>query len=162
MVSSGNGGEVGLQFSRIFDAPPELVFECFTQPEHLSHFWAPAGASAPAGRIRVDLRPGGTFATLIVNDTSGATYATDAVFLDVDRPSRLVWYERHTGMTVRVTFTALPSGKTLFRLHQTNVPDQVRLPENQAGFKTTFEKFANYLSQLTHGEEHEHEHHDVR
>jgi len=29
--------------------------------------------------ILVDLRPGGSFKTLIVNDATGATYATDAV-----------------------------------------------------------------------------------
>lgn len=155
----------GLRYTRIFDAPQELVFACLTQPEHLSHFWAPLGASAPTEEIHIDLRPGGSFTTLIVNDTSGATYATRSVFLEVQAPSRLVWYEEHTGMTVRVTLTALPGGETLFRLHQTNVPDVVRLPENRTGFTTTLDKFSSYLHRLTqgdqHGTEYDNNHHNV-
>jgi len=143
--------ESGLQFSRVFDAPPEVVFACLTQPEHLTHFWAPLGASAPTDDIRIDPRPGGRFETLIVNDESGATYATRSVFLEVQAPSSLVWHEEHTNMTVSITLTALPAGKTLFHLHQTNVPDIVRLPRNQAGFKTTLDKLADYLHHLTLG-----------
>lgn len=151
MAPSGLEPDAGLEFSRVFDAPPEVVFECMTQPGHLTHFWAPAGASAPVEEIRVDLRPGGRFETLIVNDVTGATYATRSVFTEVHAPSSLVWHEEHTGMTVRVTLTALPAGKTSFHLHQTNVPDIVRLPRNQAGFKTTLDKFDNYLKQLAGG-----------
>jgi len=151
MGTSSMDEEAGLQFSRVFDAPPEVVFACLTQPEHLTHFWAPLGASAPAEEIRIDPRAGGRFETLIVNDGSGATYATRSVFLEVQAPSSLVWYEEHTGMTVRITLTALPAGKTLFHLHQTNVPDIVRLPRNQSGFKTTLDKLATYLHQLVQG-----------
>ena len=28
-----------LEFTRIFDAPRELVFRCMIEPEHLTHFW---------------------------------------------------------------------------------------------------------------------------
>lgn len=92
--------ESDLEYTRIFDASRELVFTCMTEPEHLSHFWAPLGSSAPVERIRIDLRPGGTFETLIVSDADGSTYATSSVFLEVERPARLVWREAHTGMTV--------------------------------------------------------------
>ena len=51
-------------------------------------------------------------------------------------------------MTVYVTLTSLPDGKTELHIHQTNVPASVRLPENQTGFKTSLDKFANYLDQL--------------
>ena len=36
-----------LRFSRVFDAPRELVFRCMTDPDHLTHFWGPTGVSAP-------------------------------------------------------------------------------------------------------------------
>jgi uncharacterized protein YndB with AHSA1/START domain len=141
--------ESDLEYTRIFDASRELIFTCMTEPEHLSHFWAPLGSSAPVERIRIDLRPGGTFETLIVSDADGSTYATSSVFLEVERPARLVWREAHTGMTVHVTLTSLPNGRTKLHLRQTNVPDVVRLPENQAGFRTTFDKLSGYLDQLS-------------
>ena len=42
-----------LHFSRVFDAPRELVFACMTDPDHLAHFWGPVGVSAPRERIAV-------------------------------------------------------------------------------------------------------------
>jgi uncharacterized protein YndB with AHSA1/START domain len=137
-----------LHFTRVFAAPRELVFQCMTQPQHLTHFWAPLGSSTPVEHIRIDPRPGGIFETLIVSDADGSTYATHSVFLEVEEPDRLVWREDHTGMTVYVNLTSLPDGKTELHIHQTNVPAFVRLPENQTGFKTSLDKFANYIDQL--------------
>ena len=50
-----------LIFTRVFDAPRDLVFRCMIEPEHLTHFWGPAGVSAPLDKISVDARPGGVF-----------------------------------------------------------------------------------------------------
>ena len=65
-----------LHFSRVFDAPRELVFRCMVEPEHLTHFWGPVGTSTPLDSITVDARPGGTFATTMVNDSEGTGYPT--------------------------------------------------------------------------------------
>ena len=40
-------------YRRVHRAPPDLLFDCMTQPEHLTCFWGPAGTSAPADRITV-------------------------------------------------------------------------------------------------------------
>lgn len=55
-----------VEFTRVFDAPRELVFACMTRPEHLTHFWGPRGTSAPLDRMHVDLRPTGRFETIPV------------------------------------------------------------------------------------------------
>ena len=36
-------GSDKLIFTRVFDAPRELVFEAWTRPEHLARWWGPAG-----------------------------------------------------------------------------------------------------------------------
>src|SRR6266568_803332 len=92
-----------LVYTRVFDAPRELVFRCLIEPEHLTHFWGPAGVSAPAGQIKVDPRPGGVFETVMVNDADGSQYPTRAVYAEVVEPERLVWTETHSGMTVTAT-----------------------------------------------------------
>ena len=46
-----------LTYTRVFDAPRELVFRCMLEPEHLTHFWGPAGVSTPLETIKVDARP---------------------------------------------------------------------------------------------------------
>ena len=68
-------------FTRVYDAPRELVFACMTEAEHLTHFWGPVGVSTPIENITVDLRVGGVFETIMVNDGrvpgSGVTPALD-------------------------------------------------------------------------------------
>ena len=43
--------------SRTFDAPRELVFRTWTDPEHLKHWWGPKGMTV--AHCTNDLRPGG-------------------------------------------------------------------------------------------------------
>ena len=43
----------------MFDAPRELVWKCFTDPERMKHWWGPKGFKVIASKM--DLRPGGTY-----------------------------------------------------------------------------------------------------
>lgn len=137
-----------LTFTRVFDAPRELVFRCLIEPEHLTHFWGPVGVSTPLEHIKVDARPGGAFETVMVNDADGSRYPTRAVFVEVTEPERLVWTEPDSGMRITTTFTDLGDARTEVRIHQTNVPEAYRSPEAQAGFLTSLDRFAAYLVQL--------------
>jgi uncharacterized protein YndB with AHSA1/START domain len=51
--------EQALVIERIFDAPVEMVWRAWTQPEHFKRWWGPKGYSSPAAEI--DLRVGGKF-----------------------------------------------------------------------------------------------------
>jgi uncharacterized protein YndB with AHSA1/START domain len=139
-------GPGDLEFSRVFDAPRDLVFRCMIEPEHLTHFWGPAGTSAPVEHIRVDPRPGGAFETVMVSDADGRRYPTRATYVEVSEPERLVWTEAHSGMLVTATFTDLGASRTLVRIHQARVPPEFRRPQAQAGFLTSLDRFAAYLA----------------
>src|SRR5579864_3429267 len=104
-------GEV--TYTRVFDAPRELVFRCMVAPEHLTHFWGPTGVSTPLAKIIVDPRPGGAFETTMVNDSDGTEFTMRGVYVEVTEPERLVWTEGDgpDGMTTSVTFTDLGNGK---------------------------------------------------
>ena len=45
--------------SRTYDAPRQLVFDCFTKPEHMQKWWGPKGVKIV--KASMDLRPGGTY-----------------------------------------------------------------------------------------------------
>jgi uncharacterized protein YndB with AHSA1/START domain len=137
-------------YRRVHRASPELLFDCMTQPEHLTQFWGPAGTTAPAGGITVDLRPGGAFETVMINDADGSRYTTHAVYVEVRRPERLVWTEPGVegGMTTTITFTDLGDGTTEVVTHQTNVPAMFATPESLAGFQTSLDRFARYVTTL--------------
>jgi uncharacterized protein YndB with AHSA1/START domain len=139
-----------LTFSRIHAAPPELVFDCMTTPEHLTHYWGPAGTTTPLDGIVVDLRPGGAFETTLVG-ADGSAYTMRAVYAEIDRPRRLVWIEAGVegGMRTDVTFTDLGDGRTEVLTRQTNVPAAYLRAEARAGFNTSLDRFDAYLAELT-------------
>jgi uncharacterized protein YndB with AHSA1/START domain len=131
-------------FVRIYDAPAELMFDCMTLPEHLTHFWGPVGVSTPIENITVELRVGGVFETIMVNDETGEEYPNRGVFVEIDRPRRLVM-EEPSGMRTSITFTDLGDGRTETVTHQTNVPPMFLSPEAQAGMQSSFGKLDAYL-----------------
>src|SRR5262249_7722912 len=48
-----------LVISRVFDAPRELVWKVFTDPQHIKNWWGPKDFTCPY--VTVDLRVGGAF-----------------------------------------------------------------------------------------------------
>jgi len=145
-----NDAELGeLTIVREHDAPVELVFDCMTTPEHLTHFWGPTGTTTPLDTIVVELRPGGRFETLMCGE-DGGEFLMRAVYAEIDRPHTLVWTEPEVegGMTTRITFEALGDERTRVTTHQTNVPQMFLAPEARAGFETSLDRFDVYLSSL--------------
>jgi uncharacterized protein YndB with AHSA1/START domain len=141
-----------LHFTRVFDAPRQLVFSCMVEPEHLTHFWGPTGTSAPLDQITVDAHAGGAFRTVMVNDADGSTYPTSARYLEVSPPELLSWIEDHSGMTVTATFTDLGDDRTQVDIEQRNVPAPMLSADAQAGFLTSLDRFAAHLARLTRAE----------
>ena len=45
--------------TRVFDASRQLIFQAFTEPERLAHWWGPKGFTWVSSKL--DLRPGGIF-----------------------------------------------------------------------------------------------------
>ena len=140
-------------YRRVHRASPELLFDCMTQPEHLSQFWGPDGTTTPADGITVDLQPGGAFETVMVNVADGNSYVMRAIYLEVRRPELLAWTEPDVagGMTTTVTFTDLGDGRTEVATHQTNVPAAYLNPAARAGFETSRRRFGDYVASLTGG-----------
>jgi uncharacterized protein YndB with AHSA1/START domain len=138
-----------LTYRRVHQASPEILFDCMTTPEHLTHFWGPVGMTTPLDGIVVDLRPGGAFETTMVN-ADGSTYTMRAVYVEIRRPDRLEWIEAGVegGMRTTVTFVDLKDGRTEVITHQTNVPEAYQSAEARAGFSTSLDRFDAYVAGL--------------
>jgi len=74
--------------TRIFDAPRDLVFDAFTQPERMSRWWGPAGYSVFAATM--DLRPGGSY-HYGLRAPDGGTMWGKFVYREIVRPQSLVY-----------------------------------------------------------------------
>ncbi|HEX2836254.1 MAG TPA: SRPBCC domain-containing protein [Thermoanaerobaculia bacterium] len=76
--------------SRSFDAPRALVFEVFTQPEHLQQWFAPKNFTVPY--CTVDLRPGGIF-HFCMRAPDGREFWSRGVFQEIVVPELLVYVD---------------------------------------------------------------------
>lgn len=73
---------------RVFDAPRELVFEAWTNPEFLAAWYAPRGCTIRFASIGV--RPGGHFHSCISNPSFGDCWCVGE-YLEMVEPERLVY-----------------------------------------------------------------------
>ncbi|MEV0710639.1 SRPBCC family protein [Nocardia aurea] len=76
---------------RTFDAPRELVFEAWLDPDQLVRWAGPHGFSTPRDTIVVEPRVGGRYDSVMVSDTDGARYPSAGVFREIVAPERLVF-----------------------------------------------------------------------
>ena len=59
MSNSAPGETERMVITRVFDAPRELVWKAWTEPEYVTQWWGPKGFTLPV--CRIDFRVGGKF-----------------------------------------------------------------------------------------------------
>ena len=74
--------------SRLLEAPRERVWQAWTDPEHLKHWWGPKGFTVE--KLTLDLRPGGLMHYWLRAPDGFALWGRFR-FLEIVRPERLVW-----------------------------------------------------------------------
>jgi uncharacterized protein YndB with AHSA1/START domain len=73
---------------RVVDVPPALVWEAWTKPEHLRHWFTPKPWTV--AHCEVDLRPGGTFRT-VMRGPNGEEHDVAGCYLEIVPQQRLIW-----------------------------------------------------------------------
>lgn len=81
--------------TRTVAAPRELVFRCYTEPQHLVHFWGPHGGSMPV--CDLDLRPGGVWRQ-VLQFAEGEPFPVTYAFLEIVPPERIVFRDAPHGV----------------------------------------------------------------
>jgi uncharacterized protein YndB with AHSA1/START domain len=75
--------------SRIFDAPRDLVFSAFTNPEHLAQWWGPTGFTTTTHSF--DFRAGGVW-RFVMHGPDGRDYQNRITFDEIVKPERIVYH----------------------------------------------------------------------
>ena len=83
--------ETDLTFTRTVNAPRAIVWECWTSPEHIPHFFVPRPHTIEA--CEIDLRPGGKFRTVM--NVDGTIMDNTGVYLEVIPQTRLVFTDAY-------------------------------------------------------------------
>lgn len=114
--------------SRTYDAPRELVFACFTDVDHMKHWWGPKGVKVVHAKL--DLRPGGMFHYAMQTPDSSLMWGRQ-IYREITPVSRIVLVNsfsdkdggigRHPGapnwaaeLLTTFTFEEVAPGKTKF------------------------------------------------
>jgi uncharacterized glyoxalase superfamily protein PhnB/uncharacterized protein YndB with AHSA1/START domain len=154
--------------SRTLDAPRELVWKAFTDPEHMKQWWGPKGFKVIHSKM--DLRPGGTY-HYGMKSPDGAPMWGKFTYREIKAPERMElinsFSDEAGGVTrhplnqgwpllMRSIFTLeeLPGGKTKLTIrwapHEATEAERKIFDDNrgsmQMGWTGTFEQLEAYLA----------------
>lgn len=141
-----------LVITRMFDAPPALVFAAWTDPRHAVKWWGPT--HYPARHLEIDARPGGAWRACLRSVESGEDLWHGGVFREVLAPRRLVftfaWEEEgERGLETLVTIDfAEEGGRTRMRFHQAPFLSRDERDGHEGGWTSTFDRFDAHLAYL--------------
>lgn len=161
-MSQAATGELVIE--RVFDAPRELVWRAWTEPEHFMQWWGPEGFTTP--HCTIDLRVGGHLHFCMHSDEYGDFWA-GGVFYEVDPPAKLVYgdyFADEAGNRVSpsyynmspefpeetlttLTLEDLGEGRTRMTLHQALPSSVAEQAGASGGWSQSFDKLAAYLAQ---------------
>ena len=143
--------------SHVIDAPRELVFQAFTDPDHLAAWWGPIGNSLPREEIEFDVRPGGyqRWTEVVAADPGLRVH----IFIDLTdvTSGELLEGVMHTGGQLqegiepfqtrfRIEFHDEPDGRTRLEIRQW-LPEHLVAPSEQ-GWREGFSKLDILLAQV--------------
>lgn len=168
MAADAKSDSKDFVISRVFDAPRDLVWRCFTDPERMKHWWGPKGFTVIASKM--DLRVGGNYHYGMQPPDGGAMWGL-FTYREIVPQEKLVFVNsfsdekggltRHPGSATwplkllsTFTFEDAPGGKTKFTV--TWRPLDATAEEQQTfdkmhdsmtqGWSGTMESLAAYLS----------------
>ena len=74
--------------ARIVNAPRDLVFTAWTDPDHLKNWWGPAGFTNTFNEF--DLRPGGKW-SFVMHGPEKGNYRNECEFIKIEKPTLIAW-----------------------------------------------------------------------
>lgn len=151
-----------LVIERVFDAPRELVWRAWTEPEMFARWYGPNGFTVPV--CKIDFRVGGTFLTCM-SGPENFEYWTTGVYREIVPIERIVATESpadpegnvvsptHYGMSAEMPLETLrtviletyESNKTKMVFEHVGLPSREDQDGAGRGWNQAFDKLADYL-----------------
>jgi uncharacterized protein YndB with AHSA1/START domain len=154
--------EPELVITRIIDAPRELVFKAWTEPERVKRWWGPETFTCPA--CKIDLRPGGKY-RICMRSPEGRDYWSAGEYREIVVPERIVvtdYFSDEHGNKVSPTTHGLSEewpaemlmtitfeehgGKTKLTVHQSVSESLAKRFQAVEGWSTMLDKLEAYVA----------------
>ena len=150
-AAEASTAERELVITRIFDAPRELVFRAWTEPDRAVRWRGPQGFTT--AHYEIDFRPGGS-SRVCMRSPEGTEHWQRGLCRELVAPQRLVftfaWEDAQgrPGHETVVTVTFDEHGaKTKLTLHQAVFESVTARDLHQGGWSSALECLADYLAQ---------------
>jgi len=148
-----------LVIERVFDAPPELVWKAWTDPQLLMQWWGPKNFTAPA--CKLDFRVGGTY-LFCMRSPEGKDFWSTGVYREIIPYERIVctdcfadaqgnvvpstYYGLDANIPLELEVTAIfekyGDGKTRLILRHAGIPAGEVKEGTQTGWLESLDKMA--------------------
>lgn len=153
MTSLSSTADREIVTTRLIDAPRELVFEAWTDPKHVAHWFGPDGFVTTTHSM--DVRPGGVW-RFTMRGPDGKEWPNVVTYEQVVPPERLVYLhgdDRETDMFHTTVTFADEGGKTALTMRavfKTGAAREQVVRENAAieGAQQTVSRLERYLRSM--------------
>jgi uncharacterized protein YndB with AHSA1/START domain/predicted enzyme related to lactoylglutathione lyase len=162
-ITSGKNKKRPFIITRLFNAPREIVWKAWTQPEGVRHWWGPKNFTAPT--IKIDLRVGGKY-LYCMRAPDEKNYWSTGTFKQIIPNNRLVltdsfanekgeivpatYYGMSPDFPIESTYSVLfedEHGKTKLTMENDNVSafPESELINMEQGWNESLNKLAEYI-----------------
>ncbi|GLS88038.1 activator of HSP90 ATPase [Cypionkella aquatica] len=148
--------ETDLVLVREINAPREILYTCWTTPEHLVHWFVPKPHKVTA--CELDVRPGGKCNTTF--EVDGTEMANNGVYLEVIPNEKLVFTDTYTEgwkpnpepfMTAILTFEDIGNGRTRYTAVARHRSKETAESHKQMGFYDGWGTVVTQLEEYAQG-----------
>ena len=150
-MKQGNATHLDLEITRVFDAPRDLVFKAWTDPDWARKWSAPNGFTVPVSEG--DARVGGAW-RLCMRKPGAEDLCVGGVYRELAAPQRLVsthaWEDSQgkPGHQTLLTVTLAPrGGKTEMTFRQTGFESVESRDDHREGWSECFDKLERCLEE---------------
>lgn len=141
-----------LTLKKTFDAPIDLVWEAWTQPEHIAKWWGPKGMAINV--IEHNFKIGGKW-KYVMPMPNGSEFISEGQYSEIEKFKKIVTTANFKPMTEGVEIRALfekIGEKTNFIFSVVHPTEEYCRQQEKMGFYngwgSTFDRLANFLSAL--------------
>ncbi len=114
MTGKSNTADREIRLTRVLNAPVELVWEVWTDPEHIKNWWGPNGFTNTI--TKMDVQPEGEW-DLVMHGPDGKDYKNKSVFKEVVKYKRLMYEHVSTPKFVATIEFEAQGKKTAINWH---------------------------------------------
>jgi uncharacterized protein YndB with AHSA1/START domain len=141
----------GITITRVFDAPRELVWKEWTEPERFADWFGGPESDVPLSTVSMDVRPGGSWRLTMFAGPERREIHWKGVYREVVGPERLVFTVSDqpgddADELVTVVLTDLGDGRTEMHFQQRGHLSKEQYRHTEQGWGAFFDRIAERLT----------------